>query len=98
MTLVVTGTLETLSRNEINDLIEKSGHISITSNINFSYPNISFEYLLKEKPDIIVVSYVDDISKIKKILPNTKIIFLTSEQQDLINRPGPRIYKAFEFD
>lgn len=86
-----------VKKSYINDLIEKSGHISVTSNINFSYPNISYEFLLQEKPDIIVVLYANDVSKIKKILPKAKIIFLTKYQQDIINRPGPRIYQAIEF-
>ena len=34
---------------------------------------------------------------LKKLFPNAKIHFLTPEENDIINRPGPRIYKSVEF-
>ena len=85
------------NKSYINDIIEKSGHINTTSNINFYYPNITLEYALEKNPDIILICYNDDISKLKKLFPKAKFIFLTPEEQDIINRPGPRVYEAVKF-
>ena len=35
--------------------------------------------------------------RIKKLFPDAKIIFINEEQNDIINRPGPRVYKSVEF-
>lgn len=85
------------SKSFISDVIAKSGQISVTSSIRDYYPNVSEEFAMKAKPDIIVVSFYSDISKLKKLFPNTKIIFLTKAQQDVINRPGPRVYEAIRY-
>ncbi len=95
--IVQTNPLITIgNKSFITDIIEKSGHISATSNINHYYPNITLEYALKTTPDVIVVSFPDDISKIKKVFPNTKILYLNEKERDIINRSGPRVYKAVE--
>ena len=84
------------NKSYINDVIEKSGHINVTSDINFSYPNITLEYALKSNPDVVVLCYNDGIDKIKKLFPKAKIIQLNKEQQDIINRPSPRVWQAIE--
>lgn len=81
----------------INDIIEKSGHKSVTSELNTSYPVIMEEYAIIKKPDIIILSIYSDDKRIRKLFPDAKIIRTTSFQSDIINRPGPRIYKAVEF-
>ncbi|MBQ4646179.1 MAG: ABC transporter substrate-binding protein [Candidatus Gastranaerophilales bacterium] len=78
----------------INDVIEQSGHINVASDINFHYPNITLEYAIKKEPEIIVLCYSDKNDEIKKYFPKAKIIKLTTQEQDLINRPGPRIWQA----
>lgn len=85
------------NKSYINEIIKKSGHIPVASDINFAYPNISLEYLLKEKPDVLVILYANNVYEIKKILPKAKIVFLSKKQQDIINRPGPRFWEAIEF-
>lgn len=84
------------NKSYINDVIEKSGHINVTSDINFSYPNITLEYTLKSNPDVVILCYNDGIDKIKKLFPKAKIIQLTKEEQDIINRPGPRVFEAIK--
>ena len=81
----------------ITDIIEKSGNISITGNMDSFYPTISEEFAINEKPDIIILSFHFDEKRLKKLFPNAKIHFLTPEENDIINRPGPRIYKSVEF-
>lgn len=81
----------------ITDVIKKSGNISITENINTFYPTISEEYAIKEKPDIIVLGLYSDDKRIKKLFPNTKIVFMNTEENNIINRPGPRIHQSVEY-
>lgn len=81
----------------ITDIIEKSGNYSATSGLNSFYPVISEEYAIKSNPDIIVLSFFSDDSEVKRFFPKTKIIKMTKEQNDIINRPGPRVYKSVEF-
>ena len=96
--LVDTNPIITIGKKSfIADVIEKSGNISITSGLNSYYPVILEEYAVKQKPDIVVISFYSDDKRIKKLFPNTKIIRISKEENDIINRPGPRIYKAVEF-
>lgn len=81
----------------INDIIEKSGHKSVTSELKTSYPVIMEEYAVLKNPDIIILSIFADDKIIRRLFPDTKIIRTTSAESDIINRPGPRIYKAVEF-
>ena len=81
----------------ISDIINKSGNISVTKDINSYYPVITEEFAIKSKPDVIVVSNFTDNTRVKKLFPKTKIIVMTELQNDIINRPGPRIYKSVEF-
>lgn len=81
----------------ISSVIKKSGHICVTDKLKSDYPIISREYAIKTKPDIIIVTFKTDITPIKKLFPNAKIIFLTKVQRDILNRPGPRIYEGVKF-
>ena len=81
----------------ITDIIEKSGNISITKKLNYFYPVISEEFAISEKPDVIILSYWTDEKRIKKLFPYAKIIYMTEEENDIVNRPGPRIYESVKF-
>ena len=95
--IVQTNPLITIgNKSFITDIIEKAGHTSVTSDIEHYYPNITLEYALKSNPDVIIVCFPDDMSKIKKIFPNTPILYLTQQEQDIINRSGPRVYEAIK--
>ncbi len=80
----------------ITDVIKKSGHNSVTQSVKGYYPSISVEYAIKSNPDYIVVCFDDD-KKLKKLFPKSKIILLTNEQKDVINRPSPRVYQSVKF-
>lgn len=96
--LVQTSPMITIGKKSfITDIIAKSGNTSISANINSYYPTVSEEYIIKQKPDIIVLGLYSDDTRIKKLFPNTKIIFMTQEENDIINRPGPRIHEAVEY-
>ena len=93
--IVQTNPLITIgNKSFITDIIKKSGHTSVTEDINHYYPNITLEYALKTKPDVIVVCFPTDMEKIKKLFPNTRFLYLTDKQRDIINRSGPRVYEA----
>ncbi|MBO5948469.1 ABC transporter substrate-binding protein [bacterium] len=81
----------------ITDVIKVSGQNSITKDFNSYYPTISEEFAIKSNPDVVVVSFYSDTQLIKKFFPNAKIIFMSQEQNDIINRPGPRINKSIKF-
>ncbi len=81
----------------ISDIIKTSGQKSVTEDLNAFYPSVSAEYVLKLNPDIIVVSSKSDDKMLKRLFPNKKIIYLTKEENDLINRPATRINKAVRF-
>lgn len=85
------------SKSFISDIIKTSGQKSVTADLTAFYPAVSAEYILKLNPDVIVVSTKSDNTLLKKLFPNTKIIYLTKEQNDLVNRPATRIDKAVKF-
>lgn len=81
----------------ITDVIEKSGHKSITSSIKSAYPAISLEFALSKKPDVIIICYGAETREMKKLFPNARFLYLTSAERDLINRPAPRVWQAVKF-
>ncbi len=78
----------------ITDIIEKSGHTSVTSDIEHYYPNITLEYVIKTNPDVVIICFPTNIEKLRQVLPNASFLYLTQEQRDVINRSGPRVYEA----
>lgn len=82
------------NRSFINDVIKQAGHISVTDNLNYYYPIINADYAMKTEPDVIIIAYPDKVDFIKSLFPETPIYYLHKEQQDIINRSGPRIYEA----
>ena len=82
----------------ITDIIEKSGNHSVTKDLDTFYPAISLEYAINQKPDIIVLDYYCfSEGKLEKLFPNTKIVTMTKNDSDIIDRPANRIYKSVEF-
>lgn len=82
----------------LNDVIKKSGNKLITDDINSYYPIVSVEYLINKKPDIIVLDYYcKDTKKLEKFFPNTKIIKMTKQESEIINRPSNRIWMGVEY-
>ena len=78
----------------ITDLIEKSGHYSVSRDLDFAYPEITLEYAIKKHPDIIIMAFPSDISNLKKLFPNTQILYLNPSELDIIMRPGVRADEA----
>lgn len=96
--LVQTYPMITIGKNSfITDAIQKSGNISVTSNLNYSYPNVSIEYLIKQNPDVVMIQPFAEENTIKKFFPRAKIVRLKKEEIQYIHRPGTRVYKAVEF-
>ena len=97
--IISTKPFRTIGKNSfVTNLINESGNISITSELNTSYPIISMEYAINKAPDIIVIDYhCNRDENISKLFPNTKIIKMTKQQSDIIDRPSPRFYKSIEF-
>ncbi len=82
------------AKSYITDVVEKSGNISVTSNLEYHYPAVNTEYLINTKPDIVIAHPASNADNLKKLFPKTPIIYLKKSQQDIIERPGPRIYEA----
>ena len=78
----------------INDIINKSGHYSVTSELDYSYPAITLEYAIKSKPDIIIITFGEASTNFKKLFPNAQILYLSNEQRDIVNSPNSRVYEA----
>ena len=81
----------------ISDVIKASGQISVTEELKTAYPSISKEFALKAEPQIVVAGFRTDNNQLYQLFPHSKIIFLSKETLDFINRPGPRIYKAVQY-
>ncbi len=83
----------------INDLIRKAGGVSVTENLETSYPKISKETALALNPEIIVLtdSYdndePNDVFRNSDAVKNGRVIKVNS---DIFSRPGPRIVGALE--
>ena len=81
----------------VTDIIQKSGHESITADINHYYPSISLEYAIKSHPDVVVICYGKETGQMRELFPKAKFVYLNKKQQDVINRPGPRVWEAVKF-
>jgi iron complex transport system substrate-binding protein len=87
------------SKSFLTDAIRLSGNISVSAGIPVQYPSISLEHAIKLKPDYIVMGPFADMTYLKPFFnnKNTKFVEMTGIQNDVINRPGPRIREAIEF-
>ncbi|MFH0702204.1 MAG: helical backbone metal receptor, partial [bacterium] len=84
----------------ITDIIRKAGHESITDYLKTGYdegyPEISLEFAMLKKPDIVVVCDKNSADYLSKFLKNSKFMILTREQCNIVNRPGPRAIDAIK--
>ena len=78
----------------INDIINKSGHYSVTSELDYSYPAITLEYAIKSNPDVVIITFGEASNKFKKLFPNAQILYLSQQQRDIVNSPNSRVYEA----
>lgn len=78
----------------INDIIIESGHYSVTSELDYSYPAITLEYAIKSNPDVVIITFGGASKKFKKLFPNSEILYLSSMQRDIINSPNSRVFEA----
>lgn len=82
----------------ISSVITESGHNSVTQELNTDYPVISLEYVINKKPDIVILDYhCVETKDVKLFFPKAKIIKMTKDEADIIDRPSPRVYKSVEF-
>jgi|DewCreStandDraft_4_1066084.scaffolds.fasta_scaffold02004_11 iron complex transport system substrate-binding protein len=86
----------------INDLIKRAGAQNILNDTKQEYPKISDEFVIKNKPDIIILLYEPEKNYKEKFrFKNTpagkknQIFVLSKEEQDVFLRTGPRIVQAF---
>lgn len=86
----------------IDDVIKSAGAENICAKVKETYPHISFENLIIEDPEYIVIPKgVVTESEIKNgqrwhnlaAYRNKKILFI---DQDIISRPGPRVIEAID--
>lgn len=87
----------------LNDVIERAGGVNIAKNAREKYPEFSFEKLLAEDPDVIIIPrenvpdpnsiYNDGRWKKLKAVINKRVLFIDA---DIMSRPGPRVISAIE--
>lgn len=83
----------------INDLINRAGGVSVTSDVQEAYPKLSKEAALAFQPDVIILSESDDnqapndVFKDSPAVKNGKVFKIKA---DLLSRPGPRIVDGLE--
>jgi len=85
----------------INDVIEKAGGINIAKYAKGPYPEYSFEKLIAEDPDVIIIPkqnvstseaiYRDGQWKKLRAVQKMRVLFIDA---DILSRPGPRIVSA----
>ncbi len=90
------------SKTWIGSLFQQAGFENIVENQNVSYPQLSEEFLLTHKPDVVFVAMSNEKKSIKnkiyKIFKENKnnafpIIFLP---ESIFVRPGPRVIDAMK--
>ncbi|MCK9615048.1 MAG: cobalamin-binding protein [Candidatus Omnitrophica bacterium] len=87
----------------INELIEFSGGVNITSDIKSAYSSVTSEVVLKRNPDCIILAYMGNLSPIEQVMarPGWNNIAAVKNKRvyndidpDTLLRPGPRIVEA----
>ena len=90
------------SGNFIDDIIRYAGAENVAAQTNAAYPQYSFEMLLEENPDYIVIPKgVVEWEEIKEdsrwqsltSVKNGRILFINA---NILSRPGPRVVEAIE--
>jgi cobalamin transport system substrate-binding protein len=90
--------------NFVNDLIARAGGVNVFGNASQPYPQISIEQVVTANPDVIILSDAAYGITVDSVLkrPGWENIAAVQKQQiypidnDLTNRPGPRIVDGFE--
>jgi len=86
----------------IDDIIEYGGGENIARRTRAAYPQFSFEKLLNENPEYIIIpegvvskKEIKEDSRWRNLdaVKNDKILFMDA---DIISRPGPRVVEAIE--
>lgn len=86
----------------IDDVINYAGAENITGKAKAAYPQYSFEKLLEENPEYIIIPEGvvkreeierDNRWQSLKAVKNNKILFINA---DILSRPGPRVVEAVE--
>lgn len=89
----------------INELIELSGGINITSDIKSAYSSVASEVVLKRNPDCIIFAYMGNLSPLEQITarPGWSNVNAVKNDRvyndinpDILLRPGPRVVEAIE--
>ena len=89
----------------INELIELSGGINVTSDIKNAYGSVAQEVVLKRNPDCIILAYMGNLSPIEQVMarPGWNNIAAVKNKRvyndidpDTLLRSGPRIVEALE--
>lgn len=86
----------------INDIIENTGYINITKNINSGYFKVDTEFLIKNNPDILLIpnSHFDKVNfskspwKYLNAIKNNKVYKI---EDDIFFRPSPRVLEAINY-
>ena len=86
----------------IDDIIEYAGGMNIAKEAKAAYPQFSFEKLMQENPDYIIVpegviksDEIKEDSRWQRLaaVKNNRILFIDA---DILSRPGPRVVEAIE--
>jgi ABC-type Fe3+-hydroxamate transport system substrate-binding protein len=86
----------------VHNLVELAGGRSITASIDTKAPTLSEEYVLKEKPDVIVGAWGSDYDsdRLLKLHPTWDVVpavqngRVYSLPSSLLLRPGPRLVQG----
>lgn len=92
----------------LGNLFVTSGLKNIVGNSVIKYPVVSSEYLIKNKPDIILVGYVNGKGKKESLEIQSKKVYnifgygaknieVVLVPKDVLVRPGPRIIEGIKF-
>jgi iron complex transport system substrate-binding protein len=88
-----------------HDLIRLAGGINMTAGVGVNYPRISLEEVLRQKPDVILISSMERGGRFEKArqawmtwrsIPAVQQGRVHLIDSDLIDRPSPRIVKGLE--
>ncbi len=80
----------------IGDIIKYAGAENVTEKVRGAYPHYSFERLLKDNPEYIIIprGVVKEAEiRADRRWRNLRVVFI---DPDIISRPGPRVVEAIE--
>ncbi|MGI8670435.1 MAG: ABC transporter substrate-binding protein [Aridibacter sp.] len=83
----------------LTDLIEKAGGVSVTKDVETSYPKISKEKAFALNPDAIILSDSPDNNEPNEVFANSNAVKndkVFKINADILSRPSPRIVDALE--